>query len=119
MSSLPMIRTTMLLWTPGSKRWSTCENAVKTISKSAIWNTGSKPPKRNWPQNRLQACIDNGTGIEDHSEGAPICRWAHDDLRFDVMPTDERILGFSNRWLGHALLLANLQPAHQEQALAN
>jgi hypothetical protein len=32
---------------------------------------------------------------EDQSEGAPICRWAHEDLRFDVMPTDERILGFS------------------------
>src|ERR1700676_3995049 len=35
---------------------------------------------------------------EDQSEGAPICRWAHDDLRFDIMPTDETILGFSNRW---------------------
>jgi hypothetical protein len=40
---------------------------------------------------------------EDHSEGAPICRWAHDDLRFDVMPTDERILGFSNRWYKAAM----------------
>ena len=28
----------------------------------------------------------------------PICRWYIDDLIVDVMPTDETILGFSNRW---------------------
>jgi hypothetical protein len=28
----------------------------------------------------------------------PICRWYIDDLIVDVMPTDEKILGFSNRW---------------------
>ena len=27
-----------------------------------------------------------------------ICRWRHDDLILDVMPTDASILGFSNRW---------------------
>ncbi len=27
-----------------------------------------------------------------------MCRWRHRDLIVDVMPTDERILGFSNRW---------------------
>src|SRR5438105_8408166 len=36
--------------------------------------------------------------MEDQSEGSPICRWAHGEIRLDVMPTDERILGFSNRW---------------------
>jgi hypothetical protein len=35
---------------------------------------------------------------EDHSEDAPTCRWRHQDLIIDVMPTDERILGFSNQW---------------------
>jgi hypothetical protein len=40
---------------------------------------------------------------EDHSEGAPICRWAHGDLRFDVMPTDEHILGFANHWYKAAM----------------
>lgn len=40
---------------------------------------------------------------EDHSEGAPICRWKRGDLLIDVMPTDERILGFSNRWYTSAL----------------
>ena len=28
----------------------------------------------------------------------PICRWYIDDVIVDVMPTDENILGFSNRW---------------------
>jgi len=36
--------------------------------------------------------------VEDAREDAPICRWRHQDLIVDVMPTDERILGFSNRW---------------------
>jgi hypothetical protein len=45
---------------------------------------------------------------EDHGEGAPICRWRRDDLIIDVMPTDERILGFSNRWYTPAL--ASSQP---------
>ncbi|RYZ90281.1 MAG: hypothetical protein EOP04_04385 [Proteobacteria bacterium] len=28
----------------------------------------------------------------------PICRWRNGELIVDVMPLDERILGFSNRW---------------------
>jgi len=32
--------------------------------------------------------------LADQSEGAPICRWAHGDIRLDVMPIDEKILGF-------------------------
>jgi|SRR5579864_542111 len=39
----------------------------------------------------------------DQSEGAPICRWTHGDIRLDVMPIDEKILGFSNRWYKPAL----------------
>jgi hypothetical protein len=35
---------------------------------------------------------------EDSSQGAPTCRWRHGDVIVDVMPTDERILGFSTRW---------------------
>ena len=34
----------------------------------------------------------------DTSEGAPICRWVYNYVKVDVMPTDENILGFSNRW---------------------
>lgn len=34
----------------------------------------------------------------DTSEGAPICRFVYEDIKVDVMPTEERLLGFSNRW---------------------
>jgi hypothetical protein len=40
---------------------------------------------------------------EDSREGAPTCRWRYGDLTIDVMPTDERILGFSNRWYEPAI----------------
>jgi hypothetical protein len=40
---------------------------------------------------------------EDTSEGAPLCRWRHEGLILDVMPLDEKILGFSNRWYPGAL----------------
>lgn len=35
---------------------------------------------------------------EDMSDGAPICRWISNNVILDVMPTDSKILGFSNRW---------------------
>jgi hypothetical protein len=35
---------------------------------------------------------------EDSSPGAPLCRWRRADLIVDVMPIDEHVLGFSNRW---------------------
>jgi predicted nucleotidyltransferase len=34
----------------------------------------------------------------DTSQGAPICRWIYQDIKVDVMPTDENILGFNNQW---------------------
>jgi len=40
---------------------------------------------------------------EDASEGAPICRWRHGRIILDLMPLDEKILGFSNRWYRPAL----------------
>jgi hypothetical protein len=40
---------------------------------------------------------------EDSSEGAPICRWRIDHMKLDLMPTDETILGFSNRWYKPAI----------------
>ena len=40
---------------------------------------------------------------EDTTEGAPLCRWRHDDLIVDVMPIDEDVLGFSNRWYPAAI----------------
>jgi len=35
---------------------------------------------------------------QDMSENAPVCRWLVDDIKVDVMPTKEDILGFANRW---------------------
>jgi len=36
---------------------------------------------------------------EDTSEGAPVCRWVRGDGQvLDVMPANESVLGFSNRW---------------------
>ena len=42
-------------------------------------------------------------------EGAPLCRWVHEDLTLDVMPLNEAVLGFSNIWYPGALKTA--QPA--------
>lgn len=35
---------------------------------------------------------------EDQSEDAPLCRWVMEGVILDVMPTDSKILGFSNVW---------------------
>jgi hypothetical protein len=40
---------------------------------------------------------------EDSSEGSPLCRWVHQGTILDVMPLDEKILGFSNRWYRAAM----------------
>jgi hypothetical protein len=40
---------------------------------------------------------------EDASEGAPICFWQHEEIKLDLMPLDEKILGFSNRWYKSAM----------------
>ncbi|OHD69975.1 MAG: hypothetical protein A2W19_02870 [Spirochaetes bacterium RBG_16_49_21] len=34
----------------------------------------------------------------DMKQGAPLCRWIYEDITVDVMPINEQILGFSNRW---------------------
>ncbi|TSA45536.1 MAG: hypothetical protein D4R56_05395 [Deltaproteobacteria bacterium] len=35
---------------------------------------------------------------QDMSENAHVCRWMVDGIKVDIMPTQEEILGFSNRW---------------------
>lgn len=37
-----------------------------------------------------------------------ICRWFYDDLILDVMPTNEKILGFGNRWYKEAIASATV-----------
>jgi predicted nucleotidyltransferase len=39
----------------------------------------------------------------DMSPDAPICRWRVGNVEVDLMPTDERVLGFSNRWYAIAM----------------
>ena len=41
--------------------------------------------------------------VQKIQEDDPICRWYINDLIVDVMPTDENILGFSNRWYPPAI----------------
>ncbi len=43
----------------------------------------------------------------DTSEGAPLCRWQNGEIKFDLMPLDEKILGFSNHWYKPAMETAN------------
>jgi predicted nucleotidyltransferase len=43
---------------------------------------------------------------ESRSEGAPICRWIHEDSVVDFMPINPSILGFGNPWYGPALAAA-------------
>jgi len=47
---------------------------------------------------RLEEAL-RGYGFQhDMTPGAPICRWRYQDLIVDIMPAQEDILGFSNRW---------------------
>lgn len=46
--------------------------------------------------------VDRGF-VHDLRTGAPICRWRVSEVVVDVMPTDETILGFSNRWYPFAV----------------
>lgn len=43
---------------------------------------------------------------EDTRAGAPVCRWVIRGTTLDVMPLDEKVLGFSNRWYRAALDMA-------------
>ena len=43
---------------------------------------------------------------EDTREGAPVCRWVHGRAILDVMPLDEKVLGFSNKWYPAAMQTA-------------
>lgn len=40
---------------------------------------------------------------EDLREGAPVCRWVQERTTLDVIPLDEKIVGFSNRWYRAAM----------------
>ena len=38
-------------------------------------------------------------GLEESNKpNVPLCRWQYQGINIDIMPCDERVLGFSNRW---------------------
>jgi hypothetical protein len=47
---------------------------------------------------RLEKTLTELGFFQKIQEEDPICRWYIDDVIVDFMPTDENILGFSNRW---------------------
>jgi hypothetical protein len=47
----------------------------------------------------LERELEKAGFSHDRSPEAPICRWIVGTSLLDVMPTDERVLGFANRWL--------------------
>ena len=52
---------------------------------------------------RLEETLRELGFVQDVAEEGPICRWSVGGLLVDVMPTDEKILGFSNRWYRAAI----------------
>jgi len=55
----------------------------------------------------LERKLEKAGFSHDRSPGAPICRWTIGTGLLDVMPTDERVLGFGNRWFTEAIRTAH------------
>lgn len=51
----------------------------------------------------LERELEKAGFSHDLSPGAPICRWIVGTSMMDVMPTDEQVLGFANRWFTQAI----------------
>lgn len=64
-----------------------------TIDIDLIINIVSKPEFASMEEQLRKLGFTN-----DFSEGAPICRWLYNGIKVDVMPTDTKVLGFSNDW---------------------
>lgn len=47
-------------------------------------------------------------GFTEDRDSDVLCRWRITDFRVDVMPVDQSILGFSNRWYGEAYETATI-----------
>lgn len=47
-------------------------------------------------------------GFKEAANESVICRWYYDDVILDVMPNDEKILGFSNIWYKDAIKTATV-----------
>lgn len=64
-----------------------------TLDIDLIVNIVSKPDFTNMEKQLRKLGFSH-----DFSEGAPICRWLYQGIKVDVMPTDIKVLGFSNSW---------------------
>ena len=53
-----------------------------------------------------------GKGFVESVEEGVICRWHKQEMVLDVMPTNEKILGFSNRWYIPAMRHARRAEVH-------
>ena len=51
----------------------------------------------------LERQLENEGFRHDRRPDAPICRWTVGSALLDVMPTDESVLGFGNRWYREAV----------------
>ena len=58
---------------------------------------------------RVEQALRERGFVQDMTPAAPICRWRVGSVAVDVMPTLDKILGFSNRW--YPLALQTAQPA--------
>ena len=47
---------------------------------------------------RLESKLREKGFVNSQEPGDPICRWKISGVTVDVMPTDENIIGFSNKW---------------------
>lgn len=52
---------------------------------------------------RLEASLRELGFTQSIDSDQPVCRWSFQGVIVDVMPTDTRILGFSNRWYSQAI----------------
>ena len=73
------------------------DTSMSSSQSRPAWSTCATSPTRSARQ---------GSFKSDMREGAPICRWIVDDVTVDTMPTDESVLGFSNRWYSEGVLNA-------------
>ena len=64
----------------------------------------------------LEALLSNRGFVHDMSADAPICRWRFQGIAVDVMPSEQSVLGFSNRW--YPLAIKSAQEVKLEEDLA-
>lgn len=52
---------------------------------------------------QLEADLRSKGFINDTTKGAPICRFVYQGIKVDVMPIDEKFLGFTNQWYSEGM----------------